>query len=1038
VKTDNNGNPYVCGYTAEDYLTQGTNGYVAKINANGSFVWKQTYRGIADTNDYANNIEVLSGGGVIVAGQISDSVKNIPWVKYMRISTTGQVVWDKIFKVQDYMTVQTGLAGNNTQSAFYISSYIRWQIGALSSAPASYVLAINPSTGDSTFTRSYVDSLGYIMKPVDIHVDNYGSVFTQGYVNASGTSYGFLWKLNPLGTELCRYQYTTLFSFGVGVQDAIGFSIDNSGHPMCVFHTYASSTLTDAALVRFSSGCGIDWEVFYNGKANAYDYISGIKTDVVGNSYVGGFLVNDNTGMDGVIAKYDKQGNLLWSNLFDIDQYQTYSDGLEMDSYANLYLVSSIPYLGTSGVIKIDSAGNQVWIKNLPVTGTRMCIDTSDNLFVGGDPAGYSLNYSREFSFTFIDNAGVPGASHSMSFNNRYYTSLRSIAVDNNKNSFLAGPLWKDTNAYVYNVLIQKFDNNSNSAGYYILPGTDSLANTPTDVAKVIYNQADGFVYVACSAVPMGSTFYSQYLLKIDPATFSVNFTQVYNATNTANYHPYDMAISATNDIYITGNKLTASDGFFYVQKWDNSGNLVWERTFTSAVSPIDAEAGKGITLDAAGNVYATGIINPFGQGFFEYLVKIDPAGNILWKKIFNNYEADQYTRQYVEVNNSRVFVGTNLVPKQYGLDDLGLLKYCDIPDPVLSTNGPVSICNNSSYTIAAPAASAYQWSTGATTQLISVNTGGDYYATVYESDGCNKNTDTLHVNLVSPPPAPAICMVTVDSASTHNILYWDKTSFAGLGVIGFNMYREDLTNVYTLIASVPFSNLSEYHDMDPNANPNTTTKRYKISAVDSCGSESAKGDFHNTIYIVSNGSGQFSWNQLYTIENGSNPVNQYVLMRDDYNTGNWQQIASTAGTQYNINDVNFATYQPTANWRVETVWGISCTPTAKQSNGIQGTIVKSKSNITNNRVVGMNNSAGGNTQLAVYPNPAQSSLSVSFPASPKTSVKLLNLVGEEILVMDAVNSNSVQLDLGKIAAGIYLLQVENAAGKFTKRVVKE
>ena len=278
--------------------------------------------------------------------------------------------------------------------------------------------------------------------------------------------------------------------------------------------------------------------------------------------------------------------------------------------------------------------------------------------------------------------------------------------------------------------------------------------------------------------------------------------------------------------------------------------------------------------------------------------------------------------------------------------------------------------------------------------------------------------------------------MVTVDDSSKHNLILWDKTA-ATPDVIGFNVYREDLTNIYHQIGSVPYSALSQYVDMDGNANPNTTTKRYKLTTVDSCGNESQMSNYHNTIYIVSSGGGQFSWNQLYTIENSPNPVVQYILLRDDYNTNSWHAIDSTAGTQFNINDINFATFQPTANWRVVTQWAISCTPTARLAGGnaVQAAVVKSKSNITNNRVSGIGALNSNNVQA--YPNPAQNTLTVTVPNAINTSVKLIDLVGQEVY-KGTITGDTQKIDISNLAAGTYLLQVKNDAGQYISRIVKE
>ena len=93
--------------------------------------------------------------------------------------------------------------------------------------------------------------------------------------------------------------------------------------------------------------------------------------------------------------------------------------------------------------------------------------------------------------------------------------------------------------------------------------------------------------------------------------------------------------------------------------------------------------------------------------------------------------------------------------------------------------------------------------------------------------------------------------------------------------------------------------------------------------------------------------------------------------MVDSLNNGNFVQIASTAGTQQVINDLHYFNYSGNANWRVETVWGISCSSTARGSNnGVQAAVVKSKSNIVNNRGTSVKNNGLNQTSFSVYPNP--------------------------------------------------------------------
>ncbi|HEX7413796.1 MAG TPA: T9SS type A sorting domain-containing protein, partial [Bacteroidia bacterium] len=340
-----------------------------------------------------------------------------------------------------------------------------------------------------------------------------------------------------------------------------------------------------------------------------------------------------------------------------------------------------------------------------------------------------------------------------------------------------------------------------------------------------------------------------------------------------------------------------------------------------------------------------------------------------------------------------------------------------------------------------------YTWtpSLGLSSTTVASPNAAVYHNTTYNvtmslpSSGCANASNSANISFTIPS-TPQICMVTVDSTSSYNTVYWDKTSYAGAAIDSFRIYRETSTNVYTQIGAVAYNSMSAFNDLE--ANPNTTTYRYKLSALDSCGNESALSYYHNTIYIISVGGGQFTWNPGYTIESSANPVTNYVLMRDDNNTGNFQQIASTSGTQNSINDVSYASHQSTANWRVDAL-GFNCNPSLRLAGGNNGTDaakVKSHSNQNNNRTSSINKVAG-NTQVIVYPNPANNVLNIDF-AKPTTavSVKITSLFGTEVYNSNQLplSGNNLAIDISKFESGTYLVQITTDKVSEIKKIVKQ
>lgn len=292
---------------------------------------------------------------------------------------------------------------------------------------------------------------------------------------------------------------------------------------------------------------------------------------------------------------------------------------------------------------------------------------------------------------------------------------------------------------------------------------------------------------------------------------------------------------------------------------------------------------------------------------------------------------------------------------------------------------------------------------------------------------------------IINAPLAPGICAVTTDDSSANNIVYYDKTAYQPTD--SFIVYRETTTNVYTKIATLAYAALSEYHDTarsigPANGDPNIGTYRYKLAVKDSCGNISPMSPYHNSVFFVDNNTGTFTWNQ-YIVENATTPVTQFDLMRDNANNGVWILVGSVTGTQTTLNDPQYSSYQSIANWRVE-AQGFNCTSTQRSGNSTaQGVIVKSKSNITNNRVIGIKENNFGH--IFIYPNPTTAQFIVNLGAIPEnTSVKVVSLLGEVVYKAHAQAGERLAIDLGQHADGVYLVHITTNGSTLVKRIIKK
>ncbi|MDO9185250.1 MAG: FG-GAP-like repeat-containing protein [Bacteroidia bacterium] len=288
----------------------------------------------------------------------------------------------------------------------------------------------------------------------------------------------------------------------------------------------------------------------------------------------------------------------------------------------------------------------------------------------------------------------------------------------------------------------------------------------------------------------------------------------------------------------------------------------------------------------------------------------------------------------------------------------------------------------------------------------------------------------------------PAICMVTVDSASINNIIYWDKTLYSN--VDSFIVYRETISNSYKKIGAVQRDSLSMLIDTVRHlyfpftGDPNTGTYRYKLQIRDTCGNYSLLSSYHNTIYVTQTG-GTFNWNN-YQIESEANPIPEltsYNLYRDNNGNGNWSLVSAVSGSQLTINDPDYTSY-PNARWRIETVWSISCTPTRALNN--------SRSNIKGNMITnGIPSSNELSILVSIYPNPFLANTTIGYRLNKKSDVSLeiYNALGQKVETLVKADQTVGEYKYNFSAkekgygTGVYFLKISLDGKVSVKRIVE-
>lgn len=100
---------------------------------------------------------------------------------------------------------------------------------------------------------------------------------------------------------------------------------------------------------------------------------------------------------------------------------------------------------------------------------------------------------------------------------------------------------------------------------------------------------------------------------------------------------PRAMIIDASNNVYITGRSLTASNGYDIVTiKYNSSGTVLWTAVYNGPGSTNDE--GTSIAMDGTTNLYVGGITTRSPSTGYDYVtIKYNvTTGALIWASIFN------------------------------------------------------------------------------------------------------------------------------------------------------------------------------------------------------------------------------------------------------------------------------------------------------------------------------------------------------------------------------------------------------------------
>lgn len=248
----------------------------------------------------------------------------------------------------------------------------------------------------------------------------------------------------------------------------------------------------------------------------------------------------------------------------------------------------------------------------------------------------------------------------------------------------------------------------------------------------------------------------------------TVQFTAT-GASGTQEYRWYDDPV--LNNILFTGASFTTP-------------SLTSSRSYyVSIFDPVTACESARTTVQATVTIIPKPSINPSGSITLcegNSFILSAPAG-------FSTYAwSNGLTTPQITVNTNgdySVIVG-NGTCTSVASDPIQVIISPKPVTPTITTSGTTELCDGASVTLTAPAGFSYLWSSGQTSQSITVSTAGNYSVNVADGSGCVSDQSTaIEVKTFTRPVKPSITVIGSTALCGANTV-------GLLAPSGFNIYQ--------------------------------------------------------------------------------------------------------------------------------------------------------------------------------------------------------------------------------------------------------
>ena len=306
------------------------------------------------------------------------------------------------------------------------------------------------STGDTIWHRQY--DRYPIDFPVDLAIEQNGNIIIASHHSEFSIEIPGLAKFSPDGETLWTRTYSKLAYYIIR-----GIVLDSFNN---ILACGASLDSPYTFISKFDTSGNLVWSRFYDWGRNGWQDFCDIVLDTAENIIITGLLGETPDHGDLLVAKFNSNGDSIWTRRFSTGRWITEGISMILDSRGNI-IVSGIDTDGSMSydcvTVKYSATGSILWNRILDFQlldyNTGVIVDSTGNIFVAGD---CGMPERRDY---FLVKYSPSGETLWTSFYNGEYDDISGgVTIDRQGNPIISGSSSNGTN---YDILTIKYSGSS-------------------------------------------------------------------------------------------------------------------------------------------------------------------------------------------------------------------------------------------------------------------------------------------------------------------------------------------------------------------------------------------------------------------------------------------------------------------------------------------------------------------------------------------------------------------------------------------------